>query len=70
MQFDYGLRQGRSRVLASRPKSFVSAKGKVITVDKKVAGDNEKVLKRGRVRVIFSDVLACSLSSHLFCPVL
>jgi len=56
VQFDYGLRQGRSRALANRPDSFVSAEGKVIMVDKKVAGVNEKVLERGRVRVLFSNV--------------
>ncbi|KAI9444635.1 exonuclease V a 5' deoxyribonuclease-domain-containing protein [Lactarius indigo] len=48
VQFDYGLRQGRSRALANRPETFVSAEGKVITVEKKVAQANEKVLGRGR----------------------
>ncbi|KAH9081484.1 exonuclease V a 5' deoxyribonuclease-domain-containing protein [Lactarius deliciosus] len=48
VQFDYGLRQGRSRALADRPEAFVSAEGKVITVEKKVAQANEKVLGRGR----------------------
>lgn len=57
MQFDYGLRQGRSLVLADRPDSFVSAKGKMIMVDKKVAEVNEEVLEHGRVRVFFSDDL-------------
>ena len=53
MQFDYGLRQGRSRALADRPDSFVSAEGKVIMMDKKVAEVNEEVLEHGRVRVLF-----------------
>lgn len=48
VQFDYGLRQGRSRALADRPESFVSAGGKVITVEKKVAQTNERHLGRGR----------------------
>ncbi|KAH9033047.1 exonuclease V a 5' deoxyribonuclease-domain-containing protein [Lactarius hengduanensis] len=48
VQFDYGLRQGRSRALADRPEAFVSAEGKVITVEKKVAQTNERVLGRGR----------------------
>jgi exonuclease V len=57
VQFDYGLRQGRSRALADRPDSFVSAEGKVIMMDKKVAEVNEEVLEHGRVRVFFSKVL-------------
>ncbi|KAF8481778.1 exonuclease V a 5' deoxyribonuclease-domain-containing protein [Russula ochroleuca] len=48
VQFDYGLRQGRSLALAHRPDSFVSAGGKAMTVDKKLAKVNEKVLERGR----------------------
>jgi len=54
MQYDYGLRQGRSRPLSDRPDTLVSAKGKVIAVDKKVAEDNEEVLENGRVRMLFS----------------
>lgn len=54
MQYDYGLRQGRSRPLSDRPDTFVSAKGKVIAVDKKVAAVNEGVLENGRVRILFS----------------
>jgi len=53
VQFDYRLRQGRSLPLAERPDSFVSAEGKVITVEKKVAQVNEEVLEHGRVRIIF-----------------
>jgi exonuclease V len=53
MQYDYGLRQGRSRPLANRPDTFVSAEGKVIAVDKKVAEVNEGVLENGRVRADF-----------------
>ncbi|KAF8274273.1 exonuclease V a 5' deoxyribonuclease-domain-containing protein [Lactarius quietus] len=49
LQFDYGLRQGRqSLALADRPESFVSAKGKVITVEKKVAETNDKIIGRGK----------------------
>lgn len=54
VQFDYGLRQGRSRALADRPESFVSAGGKVITVEKKVAQTNERILGRGRVGIPLS----------------
>ncbi|KAI0275271.1 exonuclease V [Gloeopeniophorella convolvens] len=48
VQFDYGLRQGRNRVVADRPETFVSSKGKVIAVQKKVAEENEKIMDRGR----------------------
>ena len=54
VQFDYGLRQGRSRALSDRPESFVSSEGKVITVEKKIAQANEKVLNRGRVGGLLS----------------
>ncbi|TFY53819.1 hypothetical protein EVG20_g9956 [Dentipellis fragilis] len=47
VQFDYGLRQGRSRKLADRPASFTSAKGKVINVVHHVAEMNDKTQKRG-----------------------
>ncbi|KAA1467815.1 hypothetical protein DENSPDRAFT_354355 [Dentipellis sp. KUC8613] len=47
VQFDYGLRQGRSRKLADRPASFTSAKGKVINVAHQVAEMNDKTQKRG-----------------------
>ncbi|KAF8346993.1 exonuclease V a 5' deoxyribonuclease-domain-containing protein [Amanita rubescens] len=45
VQFDYGLRQGRSRPLEARPKSFVSASGKSISVEKKVAEAVHKELE-------------------------
>ncbi|KAF8506523.1 exonuclease V a 5' deoxyribonuclease-domain-containing protein, partial [Russula emetica] len=48
VKFDYGLRQGRSLPLADRPDSFVTGDGKEITVNKRVAKVNEKVLGRGR----------------------
>ena len=54
VQYDYGLRQGRSLALANRPDSFVSAGGKAMTVDKKLAKANEKGLKRGRVSILFA----------------
>ena len=54
VQFDYGLRQGRSLALARRPDSFVSAGGKEMMVDKNVAKVRDKALKRGRVRILFS----------------
>ena len=54
VQFDYGLRQGRSLALADRPDSFVSAGGKALTVNKKLAKVNEKGLKRGRVGILFA----------------
>jgi hypothetical protein len=65
VQFDYGLRQGRSLALADRPDSFVSAKGKVIAVEKKVAEVNEKVLEHGRVRIHFFHDLMCSFAHGL-----
>ena len=61
VQFDYGLRQGRSLALADRPDSFVSAKGKVIAVEKKVAEVNENVLEHGRVRILFFTILCVPL---------
>lgn len=50
VQYDYGLRQGRSKKLANRPASFTSAQGKTIVVETKTAVKNEKILERGRVR--------------------
>jgi len=61
VQFDYGLRQGRSLALADRPDTFVSDKGKVIAVEKKVAEVNEKVLEHGRVRILFFTILCVPL---------
>ncbi|KAI0248356.1 exonuclease V [Lactifluus subvellereus] len=49
VQYDYGLRQGRSLALTNRPDAFVSAHGKVITTEKSVAEANEKTLGRGRL---------------------
>jgi hypothetical protein len=43
----------RHRKVAQRPNTFVSAKGKEITLGqaaKEVATDNERVQKRGKVR--------------------
>ncbi|KAF8079072.1 exonuclease V a 5' deoxyribonuclease-domain-containing protein [Lyophyllum atratum] len=48
VQFDYGLRQRRSRPIASRPASFVSARGKEIVVEKAVAANNDKRIKQGQ----------------------
>ncbi|KDQ63099.1 hypothetical protein JAAARDRAFT_75646 [Jaapia argillacea MUCL 33604] len=48
VQFDYGLRQKRFKKLEDRPTSFVSAQGRQISVDKKVAQQNDKVLQRGQ----------------------
>ena len=52
LQFDYGLRQKRSGKLEKRPASFTSAKGKVISVEKKVAAKNDQRIQRGRVRIM------------------
>ncbi|KAG5645332.1 hypothetical protein DXG03_006394 [Asterophora parasitica] len=49
VQVDYGLRQRRSRPLATRPASFVSAQGKEIFVEKAVAEQNDKITKQGRM---------------------
>ncbi|EMD42251.1 hypothetical protein CERSUDRAFT_90860 [Gelatoporia subvermispora B] len=48
VQFDYGLRQGRSRKLAERPKEFVTAQGKTIAVDQKAAVINDRIVKKGQ----------------------
>ncbi|KAF8625217.1 hypothetical protein AX15_005518 [Amanita polypyramis BW_CC] len=48
VQFDYGLRQRRSRPLEMRPDSFLSASGKEIPVEKKIAVQNDHITKRGR----------------------
>ena len=63
MQFDYGLRQGRSLALADRPESFVTAEGKVIKVEKKVAKANEKVQGRGTVSLSLSSTSVLSYMS-------
>jgi hypothetical protein len=52
LQFDYGLRQKRNRKPESRPASFTSANGKVISVEKKVAAKNDRKIQRGRVRIM------------------
>ena len=56
VQFDYGLRGKRSRPIGNRPKSFVSASGKKISVEKSIAEKNDVRTKQGRVchRFIFS----------------
>ncbi|KAF8640994.1 hypothetical protein AX17_000639 [Amanita inopinata Kibby_2008] len=48
VQFDYGLRQRRSRPLQKRPGSFMSASGKEIFVEKEVAAKNDVHTKRGK----------------------
>lgn len=53
VKFDYGLRQGRSLPLANRPDAFVTAEGRVVSADKKVAKVNEETMERGRVSTPF-----------------
>ncbi|THV01421.1 hypothetical protein K435DRAFT_853830 [Dendrothele bispora CBS 962.96] len=48
VQFDYGLRQKRSRKLEHRPGSFTAESGKEIVVDQKVAAVNDEVTKKGK----------------------
>ncbi|KAJ7665667.1 exonuclease V [Mycena rosella] len=48
VQFDYGLRQKRSRRLADRLPSFKLESGKEIIVQQDVAARNDKTTKRGR----------------------
>ena len=43
VQYDYGLRQLRSRPIKERPQTFVTTKGKEIKVEAKVAAKNEDV---------------------------
>ncbi|KAF7793591.1 hypothetical protein EIP86_004705 [Pleurotus ostreatoroseus] len=47
VQFDYGLRQGRSKKLKDRPASFVTAEGNTITVDNSVAAVNDEIATKG-----------------------
>ncbi|KAF5368532.1 hypothetical protein D9758_002158 [Tetrapyrgos nigripes] len=47
-QFDYGLRQKRSRKLEYRPDSFTSESGKKIVVDNQVAIVNDQITKSGK----------------------
>ncbi|CDO76100.1 hypothetical protein BN946_scf184649.g26 [Trametes cinnabarina] len=49
VQFDYGLRQKRYRKLEDRPQSFMTAEGKVITVEQNVAAQNDRTVSRGKV---------------------
>ncbi|KAF8226303.1 hypothetical protein L208DRAFT_1302667 [Tricholoma matsutake] len=48
VQFDYGLRQRRSRPIASRPTSFVSAQGKEISVNQSIVMKNDHITKQGK----------------------
>ncbi|KAF8204228.1 exonuclease V a 5' deoxyribonuclease-domain-containing protein [Mycena galopus ATCC 62051] len=48
VQFDYGLRQKRSKKLENRPPSFRSESGKEILVQQDVAVRNDKTTKRGQ----------------------
>ncbi|TRM65856.1 exonuclease V a 5' deoxyribonuclease-domain-containing protein [Schizophyllum amplum] len=48
VQFDYGLRQKRSRPLKDRPQSFRSRKGKEISVAPQVAAKNDDRTKGGK----------------------
>ncbi|KAH7923884.1 hypothetical protein BV22DRAFT_1130261 [Leucogyrophana mollusca] len=48
VQFDYGLRQRRHKPLEKRPSSFVSAAGKEIQVQQRVAEKNDRTLRRGK----------------------
>lgn len=50
VQFDYGLRQFRNRPVERRPPTFVTDKGKEITVKKSIALSNDKIQKKGQVR--------------------
>lgn len=49
VQFDYGLRQWRSKPIEQRPKSFKTEKGKEIVVKKEVAERREKIVVSGQV---------------------
>lgn len=65
LQFDYGLRQKRSRKLESRPASFRTGTGKEIVVEKAKAAKREVGLTKGKVcGNLFPNV---SLS-HPCCP--
>lgn len=49
VQYDYGLRQRRSKPLKSRPTSFKTEKGKEIVVEQKTAAKREKIVTAGTV---------------------
>lgn len=68
MQYEYGLRQGRSRKLADRPASFTSAQGKTISVEQQTAVKNEKTLQRGRVssREVFTVDMTSNTTSTVY----
>ncbi|KAH6917068.1 exonuclease V a 5' deoxyribonuclease-domain-containing protein [Coprinopsis sp. MPI-PUGE-AT-0042] len=48
VQYDYGLRQKRSRPIKDRPTSFKTSKGKEITIKKQVAAQNDVRTKQGQ----------------------
>ena len=49
VQYDYGLRQRRSKPLKSRPTSFKPEKGKEIVVEQKAAEKRERIVNAGTV---------------------
>ena len=49
VQYEYGLRQHRSKRLEKRPESFITREGKEIRVEKKTAQLNDIVLREGHV---------------------
>lgn len=52
VQYDYGLRQRRSKPLKSRPTSFKTEKGKEIVVEQKTAAKREKIVTAGTVSLL------------------
>jgi exonuclease V len=57
VQFDYGLRGGRHLPISQRPEVLQTRLGKEIQVQKNVAVENDRVLKKGTVsQLIESDV--------------
>jgi len=63
VQFEYGLRQRRSRRIDRRPESFVSREGKEIHVEKETAQLNDVVLREGNVSRAF-----CSRTGNTSSP--
>ena len=49
VQFDYSLRQKRHLKLEDRPASFLTAEGKEIAVNRKVAAENDETAQKGKV---------------------
>ena len=55
VQFDYGLKQGRSLPVSKRLTSFQTDKGKIVNVESEIAVRNDVQMKAGRVINAFEE---------------